>query len=710
MLEKHAGITDGLSSIEALSKHLEQEVRYAAGAYAYTEALKLLRDVPVEELNRDKRGLRVKLLRDSGAETIADVANMTAERLTAINGIGADMALAIRRLAEDLVNETKKNVRIVLSVDQRTPEAERLVTALSKYRRSKPHIRRCESLLTKYRRDVAQASEDLYACAGTLKWLFASPAAKRNAEAAYSFLGALAFGDYGRSAEENILALRGIHESTAGEAWADFEKNSIAFFTELESLAPGILGADSTRYGLPEALAESVNDVIFSLEGLRCTLRRYQEWGVKYILRQERVLLGDEMGLGKTVQAIAAMVALRNGGATHFVVICPASVLTNWCRELQRHSNLRVVRVYGQTRGEALAAWLGSGGVAVTTYETTAYFRLPDGFSPAMVVADEAHYIKNPEAMRSKNVRSICARAPRLLFLTGTALENRVDEMLELIRVLQPQVAADAEKLAFLSSAPQFREAVAPVYYRRKREEVLRELPELIETDEWCTLTPEETEAYEAAVLYGTQADARRVSWNVPDLGCSSKVRRLRELVEEAESEGRKVLVFSFFLETIRSVCELLGERCMDPIHGAVPPPRRQEILDEFERAGAGAVLAAQIQTGGTGLNIQSASVVILCEPQLKPSTEMQAISRAYRMGQARSVLAYRLLCDDTVDERLTELLEQKRVVFDAFADRSEAAREDLELDARTLDAVLREEAERIREKRGLLAPNTNEA
>ena len=271
--------------------------------------------------------------------------------------------------------------------------------------------------------------------------------------------------------------------------------------------------------------------------------------------------------------------------------------------------------------------------------------------------------------------------------------------MIELIRILQPTVASEVQKLAFLSAAPQFREKIAPVYYRRKREEVLTELPELIESKDWCTLTREEEAVYEEAVLNKRYADARRVSWNVDDLQKSSKAQRLKEIVEDAEEDGRKLIVFSFFLDTIRKAGVFLGERCLPPITGAVTPKRRQEIIDAFEAAPAGAVLLAQIQSGGTGLNIQAASVVILCEPQFKPSIENQAISRAYRMGQARNVLVHRLLCDDTVDERITQLLEQKQAIFDAFADESVTAQESLELDEKTFGTIMQEEYDRIRNK-----------
>ena len=123
-------------------------------------------------------------------------------------------------------------------------------------------------------------------------------------------------------------------------------------------------------------------------------------------------------------------------------------------------------------------------------------------------------------------------------------------------------------------------------------------------------------------------------------------------------------------------------------------------MVDEFDKAEAGAVLAAQIQSGGTGLNIQSASVIILCEPQFKPSIENQAISRAYRMGQARNVLVYRLLCEDTVDEKIMQMLAEKQAVFNAFADRSAVAEETLELDEKSFHDIMESEIRRIREAR----------
>ena len=413
------------------------------------------------------------------------------------------------------------------------------------------------------------------------------------------------------------------------------------------------------------------------------------------------MLLGDEMGLGKTIQAIAVMVSLKNKGATHFMVVAPASVLTNWCREIAKHSRLTAFSIHGDMKMTAWEEWIRKGGVAVTTYETIRGLRVPENFSFSLLVVDEAHYVKNPEAQRTKNVKALSRYADRLLFMTGTALENKVDEMIMIIGMLQPKIAHEIQRMGTVSSAPQFREAIAPVYYRRKREDVLRELPELIQNEEWCTLLPQEKTVYEQTVLENASyMTVRRVSWNIEDPEQSSKARRMKEIIQEAEEEGRKVLVFSFFLDTLKKVRKMLGDRCLPEIDGSVPVPQRQKIIDAFHAAPAGTVLAAQIQTAGTGLNIQSASVVIICEPQLKPSTENQAISRAYRMGQSRNVLVYRLLCENTIDEKIEKLLEEKQRIFDAFADKSVAAQEDVEVDKKTMSHLIQEEADRIQAER----------
>ncbi len=702
IIQQHRSLLDDLKEAANSLDVLRNEILRASDALVAQEVMGALRDIPIEEINRDKRGIRVKALREHGYLSISDISAASVYTIASIHGISEDSAYTIKSIVDSIVDTTRKGTKIKLSEDKKTPQATQLITAIARFRKSEPHATECQRILKNARSNIEYGLEDILPSTSRIKWFLASKEKKQRAIYAYDMLTGLLNGPYHQSAKVSIDALDTAKRTPASTSWEDFSKNSVRFFNILEDINPGVLGTNDTVYGLPEELAREIQDQAFFPDGLLCELRRYQEWGVKYALHQERILLGDEMGLGKTIQAIATMVSLKNTGATHFVVVCPASVLANWCREIRKMSKLSVTKIHGNDRYSALQSWIKTGGVAVTTYETTGYFNLAQDFKFSMLVVDEAHYIKNPEAQRTMYVKMLCKHADRLLFMTGTALENKVDEMIALIKILQPQIASTVHGMEFLSSAPQFREKVAPVYYRRKREDVLTELPDLIESREWCSMTPVEEAIYEESILGKHFMEARRVSWNVPNLKDSSKARRMMEIIDEATSEGRKIIVFSFFHDTIHKIKALLGKRCYGPINGSVSPQRRQDIIDQFDASPAGSVLTAQIQAGGTGLNIQSASVVIICEPQFKPSIENQAISRAYRMGQTRNVLVHRLLCDESIDERITSILEAKQAIFDAFADKSVAATETLELDDGTFGNIIKEEIDRVNAKRGI--------
>lgn len=704
LLQRYQRVLDQIHETGEVGDIYRNAVQKAANRYIAAEVLKLMRDIPVEEVNREKRGIRVKALRESGYTTYADILTASVYQLSTVRGISEDGARVVKRIVSDASEMAQKTTKLRLSVDNKTLGTTRLVVALSQYHRARQISAESERLIQENFSDVQTAFSDIQTATSIFRWLFASKQKKQKAIDAYRLLEENLRGGHEREAKRLSNEAGKLKFYSENDAWAAFEERPIQYINTLEEVVPDVLGNNDAVYGLPEELAREVQEECFFPDGLLCELRRYQEWGVNYILHQGRVLLGDEMGLGKTVQAIAAMVSLKNTGATHFIVLCPASVIINWCREIQKFSKLRAIKIHGTGRASALKDWLKTGGVAVTTYETTAYFKMPDDFKYTMLVVDEAHYIKNPSANRSMNTKTIAEHAERLLFMTGTALENHIDEMVNLIRILQPNIAAQISGMEVLSSAPQFREKVAPVYYRRKREDVLTELPELLETEEWCQLGFTEKQEYENAILgkngYNT---ARRVSWNVDDLRDSSKAKRMLELIDEAEAEDRKVIVFSSYLDTIRKISDMLGSRCTEPINGSVAPARRQEIIDEFDKAPPGQVLAAQIVAGGTGLNIQSASVVIICEPQVKPSIENQAISRAYRMGQSRNVLVYRLLAENTIDERITDLLAKKQAIFDAFADKSVAA-QNVEIDTTSLGNIIQEEIDRINKERGAVS------
>ena len=698
-IRQHQKIKEQLEMIGTDVERHRSLAMYAVQNLILFEVMKILEQTPLDEINRGENRFRIKILKENGYCSLLDVFNAKTESLCAFSGFGAESARLIKDAVNDLAEQARVGAKIRISSDQKTDAAERLLISLQKFDDFRRIHKKSSDLLYIYGEQILRDLERLQPAKNIISWLITSKNEKEAARNAYDHLTGLLGGEYGRKAEYIIDEAYQATAFPPSRVWDEFTNNPVKFYNILEELCPDLLGNDDTVYGLTEEVAEEIREETFSLEGFHSQLRKYQSWGVRYILHQKKVLLGDEMGLGKTIQAIAAMTALRNRGKDHFLVICPAGVLENWCREIKKHSNLQVVRIYGKDRLETFASWKLHGGTAVTTYETVGYLDMEQDFVFHMVVVDEAHYIKNPGAQRSRQVKRICGHTDRILLMTGTALENKVDEMLELLWILKPEIAVEAEKLAMISSAPRFRETIIPVYYRRKREDVLTELPDMIKTQEWCALGEEEEALYEKAILENQFTEARRVSWNLEDLSKSSKACRLLELIEEAEEENRKILVFSFFLDTIKKVKKLLGDRCMEPINGSVSPKRRQEILDEFEKAPAGTVLAAQILAGGTGLNIQSASVVILCEPQFKPSIENQAISRAYRMGQTRNVCVYRLLCQNTIDERITALLEQKQAEFDAFADESAAAKEEVEVEKAAIVRMMQSEQLRINEK-----------
>ena len=662
------------------------------------EYIEVLKTIPIEEINADKSGIRTGLLRDNGIGTVFDVLKTDMPALSAIYGIGTNMAARAKVIAQKIADDIRKNVKLRINLDNKTFEYTRIVQSVSGYLKTEDLTVQSGELGRKLPQDAQEELKRIQAANSSIRWFFTRGSKKQEAIDAYNRL-------LGKMSGINALPLyneiKHAKNITEDEAWEDFSLHSVSFYNVLERLVPEHFSSGSDGYGLSDEIRGEVESTELDLTGLKCTLRGYQVWGVKYVLRQKRVLLGDEMGLGKTIQALAAMVAIRNAGGTHFLVICPASVIINWCREIESKSDLAVTKVHSTGKAEAFNNWLEKGGVAVTNYETLGSLKFPEtGFSISMIVVDEAHYVKNAAAKRSKKVFDVCTYTDRVLFMTGTPIENNVSEMIRLLEFLQPAVADHAKSVSTTAYADYFKERISPVYYRRKRDDVLAELPELIQIQEWCDMTPEDEKQYVNDIIGGNVMEVRRVSFRNADyLNTSSKIARLREIADLAGEDGRKLIVFSFFLDTLEKVASIFAGRCIGVINGSVPPAGRQEIIDEFDKAPAGSVLAAQIQSGGTGLNIQTASVVVICEPQYKPSTEMQAISRAYRMGQTRNVIVHRLLCTNTIEERIMQILYAKQEEFNTFADESSAAKLDMEIDNNTINNIMADEIRRIREK-----------
>jgi SNF2 family DNA or RNA helicase len=232
----------------------------------------------------------------------------------------------------------------------------------------------------------------------------------------------------------------------------------------------------------------------------------------------------------------------------------------------------------------------------------------------------------------------------------------------------------EISRVALAAGPESFRRTVAPIYLRRNTEEVLKELPELIEVAEYCTWEGVDKQKYIDAVASGNFMAMRRAAFTALPNMLPSKLERLIELVEESFESGQKVIVFSYFRSVIEQVVQVLGERAIGPITGSVSSSQRQNIVDQFQNSPIPLALVGQIQAAGTGLNIQAASVVILCEPQIKPSLEVQAIARAHRMGQVRKVQVHRLILPESIDENMLAMLARKQSEFDSYARDSDLA------------------------------------
>ena len=456
------------------------------------------------------------------------------------------------------------------------------------------------------------------------------------------------------------------------EALRKYRQNNATFIATIDRLNFYVLGDTQTgrrglHGGLPSEIAERVESTPLLSGPLTAILRRYQEFGARYLIVQKRTLLGDDMGLGKTVQVLAAMSHLNALGARKFLVIAPNSVLINWERETRKHTLLHPFVAHGSDREETIEAWLTQGGVAITTYGTV--HKISHLIADIdMIAVDEAHYVKNPTAQRTRAVHELIDKSEYVTLMTGTALENRLEEMQFLVTLAQPEITSALQRLieessGYLDPDDTVRE-LAPVYLRRTQKDVLHELPERIITDEWIELGDEDHYAYLEAPPEIMLKRLAAIRGNGTTQ--SAKYERLEELVNEHLSANRKIVIFTFFRKVIDDVCALFPGALH--ITGSTSTSQRQLILDRYSNSSDCSILVAQIDAGGTGINLQSAQVVILMEPQMKPSTEWQAIARVHRMGQSRTVLVHRLLARRTIDERMVQLIEEKTAIFHNFA------------------------------------------
>lgn len=434
--------------------------------------------------------------------------------------------------------------------------------------------------------------------------------------------------------------------------------------------------------------------------GLQAELRDYQNDGFVWMMRLARLGLGaclaDDMGLGKTVQAIAVLLARAGQGPA--LVVAPTSVCHNWETEIARFAPaLGIVRLSDAADRAGTIGTLGPGDVLIVSYglltmEVEALAASPWG----TVVFDEAQNLKNAEALRSQASRRVVAGFR--VALSGTPVENRLDELWSLLDTVVPGLLGSRESFQRRFAGPierdrtpqaraALRTLVRPYLLRRTKAAVLAELPSRTEMTIAAPPGPEECAFHEAlrrkalAALEEPDASAgqRRIrilaeitrlrraachpSLIDPDCGIAgAKLSTFLELVDELRENRHRALVFSQFVSHLEVVKTALQERGVPflSLDGSTPAPDRARRVAAFQ-AGEGDLFLISLRAGGTGLNLTAADYVIHLDPWWNPAVEDQATDRAHRIGQTRAVTVYRLITEGTIEERILDLHATKR-------------------------------------------------
>ena len=659
-------LRDQLFSLRGQEKKNIQVIHDRCQDIIMDKVVEEVQQIPIKDLSKSFTRLPLQALEANHITTMYDLLKYNRRQLEALDGIGDETADKLMLALHRSTAAIKNQIHYRIDLEHLTDRDKEILQEIYFYLHTKENYAKLNVIYQETERGIQEAYDNSELIQNFFGWIFSSRKKKHiflKAVEDVKYFNQSSYAETIMQFYDNCTALKNVDFETI---LRDYKEHAIQYYTVIEKFAD-IEIKDDVDEDIDVSLLKQIQATPLLLESFHTELRHYQEFGTKYILHQKRVLLGDEMGLGKTIQAIAAMNHLHHKGHRYFLVICPAGLLLNWKREIEKLTDMQAYMLHGIGISD-FEIWKSDGGIAIINYEGLDKIIFEKDFSLDMVVVDEAHFVKNKEAQRTRNTVRMIEQAEYALYMTGTAIENNVDEMCYLIECLNPSIASEVKNMKYLAKADLFRKKIAPVYLRRKRADVLMELPELTIHDEWCMMNEEEIISYRKAVESGNFMAMRRVSWGSLN---STKAERMVELCLQALGEGRKVVIFSYFLETLSFVTDLLLGKSLPVISGKLSLEKRQEILRQFDEPVA-RVLTIQINVGGIGLNIQTAEIVILCEPQLKPSDEMQAISRVYRMGQINHVFVYRLLSADTIDEVLVKRLHEKQNIFNQFADESE--------------------------------------
>jgi non-specific serine/threonine protein kinase len=445
---------------------------------------------------------------------------------------------------------------------------------------------------------------------------------------------------------------------------------------------------------------------------LKASLRPYQKQGLNWLSFMHNlgfgVCLADDMGLGKTVQMLAHLQRLKGKGRTSLIV-CPASLMENWRREIDKFTpDLDAVILHPQAGGDVsmddLRSSIASRDIAITTYGMLNRCSWISSHKWFYVVCDEAQAIKNPGTKQAKAVKTLqCSRRG---VMTGTPVENRLSDLWSLFDFINPGLLGSFNEfrgyVKALDNHPEgygrLRRVVHPYILRRSKTDktIINDLPDKVEMKTFCPLTKAQ------AVLY--QDVVRRLEQDLKDvdgiqrkgvvLAClmkckqicnhpdhysgagaflqddSGKFQRLEELCDTIHGKREKVLVFTQFKEIIEPLAALLERAFGAPgamLHGGTSVKQRKEAVDRFQGRDYVPFFVLSLKAGGVGLNLTEANHVIHFDRWWNPAVENQATDRAFRIGQKKNVVVHKFICKGTVEEKIDALIEDKKQLAGAI-------------------------------------------
>lgn len=438
---------------------------------------------------------------------------------------------------------------------------------------------------------------------------------------------------------------------------------------------------------------------------IQAQLRPYQLEGFQFLAYLANTnfggVLADDMGLGKTLQTLTWLAWLRaeKKSSKPSLVVCPKSVMDNWQTESARfYPSLSVLRANSREANLFKETILNQGLVIINYAQLRSMEEIMTSVSWNAVILDEGQFIKNPDSQTAQTARKL--KAEHRLVLTGTPIENRLLDLWSLLHFAMPGALANRT-----SFQRQYHEKVNPIarqslgkrvrpfLLRRTKNQVARDLPDRIEEDIHCELEGDQLglylahlkEARQILLKMKTERDLDKSRFNIlscllrlrqacchPDLinknpkkpGESAKVEALMDLIEPLMEEGHKVLVFSQFVEMLSILKAEIAKREIPLFYLDGSTENRGALVDSFQKQEGEAVFLISLKAGGAGLNLTAASYVVLFDPWWNPAVEAQAIDRTHRIGQDKTVIAYRLIAKNTIEEKIRLLQKNKAQLF----------------------------------------------